>query len=310
MAVPEPSAAGTAPERHAPLDPRVLGRVAGLRLRVARIVEGFITGMHQSPYHGFSIEFAQHRAYTPGDDLRYVDWKVFGKTDRFFIKEYEEETNLAATILMDASESMRYASGAMSKFDYGACIAASLAHILLHQQDAVSLVLFDDKVLAETPSTTGYGMLRNIVDVLEGAPLNGATKVDAVFARLLAGLRRRGVVIIVSDLFVAPAALEEALRAVAGRGHTVYLFHVIDRQEQAFDFDRPTLFRGLEGAGDLLVDPRAVRAAYRAAFGAFLDQVRRTAIRNRIHYHLMDTSLPLDVALSSVLVRHAGRRRA
>lgn len=292
-----------------PLDPGVLARIAGLQFRVQTIVEGYITGLHRSPYHGFSVEFAQHRQYTPGDDIRYIDWKVFGKTDRFFIKEYEEETNMRVSILLDCSESMRYGRTGLTKYEYGSCIAATLAYLLLNQQDSVGVMLFDNAVRAEVHPSTNPGMLRNIVRLLETTGPSNTTKIGELFSRVLATIKRRGLIVLISDFFVDREALATALRHFAARGHAVFMFHVMDYDELQFPFDRLTLFKGLEGAGDVLLNPRAVREPYLAAVEHYLKDIRLTAVQHGVHYHLLDTSQPLDVALSAILTTHGGRRR-
>jgi len=292
-----------------PLDPQVLAKVSGLKFRVKKIVEGFIAGLHRSPYHGFSVEFAQHRQYNPGDDIRYIDWKVFGRSDRFFIKEYEEETNMTATVLVDCSESMDYSSGSLSKYDYGACIAGTLAYLLLNQQDSVGITLFDNSVRTEVAPSTNPGILKNIIDVLEQTQPQGETKIKGVFLKLLSTLKRNGVVVLISDFFVDPEALDTALKHFSSRGHTVFLFHVLDKAELEFPFDNLTLFRGLEHEGDLMLDPNTVKKAYVREMKAFLRDLRKTAIQKGVHYYLMDTSKPLGIALSSILSTHGGRRK-
>lgn len=293
-----------------PLDPHVLAKVSGLKFRVKKIVEGFIAGLHKSPYHGFSVEFAQHRQYNPGDDIRYIDWKVFGRSDRFFIKEYEEETNMTASVLVDCSESMNYSSGGLSKYDYGACIAGTLAYLLLNQQDSVGITLFDSSVRTEIHPSTNPGILKNIMDVLEQAQPRGETKIEGVFLKLLSSLKRNGVVILVSDFFVDPESLDTALKHFSSRGHTVFLFHVLDRAELEFPFNSLTLFRGMENEEDLMLDPNTVKKAYLNEIEAFLRDLRKTAVQKGVYYYLMDTSKPLGIVLSSILSIHGGRRKA
>lgn len=293
-----------------PLDPQVLANVSGLAFRVKKIVEGFITGLHKSPYHGFSVEFAQHRQYSPGDDIRYIDWKVFGKSDRFFIKEYEEETNMTVNILVDCSESMKYSSAGMSKYDYGACIAGTLSYLLLNQQDSVGITLFDNRIRREIPPTANAGILKNMIEVLEDTSIQGETRINEVFLKVLSSIKRRGLVIFISDFFVDMEALNSALKHFSSRGHTVFLFHVMDSAELEFPFDSLTLFHGLENEEDLLLNPNSIKKSYLQEVGDFLGFLKRTAMQKGIYYYLMDTSRPLGIALSSILSIHGGRRKA
>ncbi len=293
-----------------PLDPEVLSRISGLQLRVNRIVEGFITGLHKSPYHGFSVEFAQHRQYNPGDDIRYIDWKVFGKTDRFFIKEYEEETNMRVSVMVDCSESMKFSSGGLSKYEYGSCIAATLSYILLAQQDSVGMTLFDSRVRGELSPSTSPGAMKNIIRILEDNPPEGESRIEEVFLKVLADIKRRGMVIIISDLFVDPEAVAQAFKQLASRGHAVLVFHVLDRAELEFDFDLMTLFKGLENKGDILLNPHAVRKAYLNELDSYMESIKRSAILSKVNYFPVDTSKPLDVMLSSVLAALGGGKRS
>src|SRR5690606_4894871 len=226
-----------------------------LELRARLVVEGFVTGMHKSPYRGFSVEFAQHREYVPGDDIRYVDWKIFAKSDRVYIKEFEEETNLRAHLFLDQSESMAYGGeGAMTKFDYAATALAALAYLIQQQSDAVGLTLFDEKVVRQVPASNTRANLGNIYASLAEAKPSAKTKVGVVLRELARELRRRGMVLVFSDLFDDPAQVLAGLRALAQRGHDVVVFHVLDRDEVEFPFERMTMFEGLEQMPELLVD--------------------------------------------------------
>jgi uncharacterized protein (DUF58 family) len=293
------------------LDPRVLNKVGKLELRARLVVEGFVTGMHKSPYRGFSVEFAQHREYVPGDDLRYLDWKIFGKSDRFVIKQFEEETNLRAHLFLDQSESMNYAhDGGMSKFDYAATAVASLAFLIQQQADAVGLTLFDEKVVRQVPPSNTRANLGNIFLNLEQAKArNEKTKIGAVLHELASHLRQRGMVLIFSDLFDAPEEVLKGLREIAQRGHDVVVFHVLDKDEVEFPFERMTLFLGLEKMPELLVDPRSLRDAYLAEIEGFQDQIKKGCLRNRIDYVRVVDSMPLDVVLTSYLTARAARAK-
>ena len=293
------------------LDPRVLDKVARLELRARLVVEGFVTGMHKSPYRGFSVEFAQHREYVPGDDLRHLDWKIFGKADRFVIKQYEEETNLRAHLFLDQSESMNYAhDGGMSKFDYAATACAALAYMVQQQADAVGLTLFDESIVNQVPPSNTRANLANVFGALEGAKAREQkTKVGGVLRELATQLRQRGLVIIFSDLFDEPEEVLRGLRELRGRNHDIIVFHVLDRDEVEFPFERMTLFEGLEQMPELLCDPRSLREAYVEEIEGFADEVRRGCLAQRIDYVRVQNDTPLDVVLTSYLSSRAARAK-
>jgi uncharacterized protein (DUF58 family) len=293
------------------LDPRVLNKVGRLELRARLVVEGFVTGMHKSPHRGFSVEFAQHREYVQGDDLRHLDWKIFGKADRFVIKQYEEETNLRAHLFLDQSESMNYAhDGGMSKFDYAATACASLAYLIQQQADAVGLTLFDDKVARQVPPSNTRAGLGNLFAALEQAKVRQQqTKVGAVLHELAGQLKQRGMVLVFSDLFDQPEQVLKGLREIAGRGHDIVVFHVLDRDEVDFPFERMTLFQGLERLPELLCDPKSLRDAYLAEIEGFAAAIRKGCLAQRIDYVRIVDHQPLDVVLTSYLSARAARRK-
>jgi len=273
------------------------------------VVEGYVSGVHRSPYHGFSIEFAQHREYAPGDDLRHVDWKVFGRTDKFHLKQYEDETNLISYLVLDASESMRYQGpdAPMSKLEYAQCVAASLAWLILQQQDAVSLVTFDSQVRSIVSENSNPSHLRQILKVLESVDPREKTATGPIFHELAERLRRRGVVLILSDLFDDVPSMLAGLKHFRHRRHDVVIFHVLDPAELEFPFHRPTLFRGLEQLPDVLTDPRSLRRAYLEEFTRFRHEVRRGCRSYQMDYQTMRTDQSLDVALSSYLASRMAR---
>ena len=293
------------------LDPKVLNKVARLELRARLVVEGFVNGMHQSPYRGFSVEFAQHREYVPGDDLRYLDWKIFGKSDRFVIKQFEEETNLRAHLFLDQSESMNYAhDGGMAKFDYAATGIASLAYLIQQQADAVGLTMFDEKVCKQLPPSNTRANLGNIFQSLEQAKArNQKTRIGGVLHDLASQLRQRGMVMIFSDLFDKPEDVLKGLREIAQRGHDVVVFHILDRDEVEFPFERMTLFLGMEQMPELLVDPKSLRDAYLAEIQGFQEQIKKGCLQHRIDYVRVVNSTPLDVVLTSYLTARAARKK-
>jgi len=293
------------------LDPRVLNKVGRLELRARLVVEGFVTGMHKSPYRGFSVEFAQHREYVPGDDLRHLDWKIFGKADRFVIKQYEEETNLRAHLFLDQSESMNYGhDGGMSKFDYAATATASLAFLIQQQADAVGLTLFDEKVCKQIPPSNTRASLGNLFGALEQAKARQQkTRIAAVLHDLASQLRQRGMVMIFSDLFDRPEDIIKGLREIKSRGHDVVVFHVLDRDEVEFPFERMTLFQGMEQLPELLCDPKSLRDAYLAEIEAHGEALRKGCLAQRVDYVRVQNNQPLDVVLTSYLSARTARAK-
>lgn len=297
-------------EKKSYLDAKTLDRVKRLDVKARLVVEGFINGQHRSPYNGFAVEFATHREYTPGDDLRHIDWKVWSKTDRLYIKEYEEETNLKCTILLDASKSMKYGEGT-SKYDYGATAAASLAYLLQQQQDAVGLVTFTTKVKKNLPASSHPNHLKLMFHEMEQTQPDEQTDIAQVFPELARQIRRRGMVVLVSDLFLPIPTLAESLKQFRLRKHEVILFHVMHNDELTFPFQENTLFRGLEMAVQLHTEPRALRKAYLESVNRFLEEVRKTCATAGVDYVLMNTKEPLDAALAGYLsFRQKVRRTA
>jgi len=291
------------------LDPQTLARLQGLELRARTIVEGYVSGVHRSPFHGFSVEFAEHREYVQGDDLRYVDWKVFGKTDKYYLKQYEEETNLVSYLLLDISESMRYKSSeaALSKLEYAQCIAASLAYLVLQQQDSVGLATFDNELRALVRSSSNPSHLKQLLHVMEESSPERKTASGPIFHDLAERLKKRGIVVVLSDLFDDVPTMMAGLKHFRHRRHEVVIFHILDPAELDFPFRRTTLFKGLEALPEVLTDPRSLRKAYLAEFGKFLHAVKSGCRTHRLDYVLMRTDQPLDLALSSYLASRLTR---
>ena len=292
------------------IDPGIISRVSKIDLRARMVVEGYVSGLHRSPYKGFSVEFAEHREYVAGDDLRYLDWKVFGKSDRYYIKQYEEETNLVCHLVLDVSESMAFTTGEITKHDYALTVAAALAYLVVKQHDAVGLVLFDDTVRKVVQPGSHRGQLRRVFSLLEEAEPKGETSVGRVLARVAERVRRRGLVVLISDLVGDVGELLTGLRRIRSRGHDVVVFHVLDPAERTFPFERMTLFEGLENHPDLLADPKSLRAGYLKALEEFMAKLRAGCLGERIDLVEMETSTPLDVALSSYLAKRAAQARA
>jgi uncharacterized protein (DUF58 family) len=295
--------------------PEVLSRITRLELRARHVVEGFVSGMHRSPYKGFSVEFANHRPYVPGDDVRHIDWRVYAKTDRFFIKEYEEETNLRTHLLVDCSESMAYpehgGDGRMTKWAYATTAAACLAYLLHRQQDGVGLVLFDDEVRAQLPVSASRAALLDLTSALERTDPKGRTDVKRVFAPLAARWPRRGMVVILSDLLVNLDDLLEMFHRFRYGAHDVLVLHVMDADELEFPFTDRTLFEGMEQTDlEVLTDPQALRGSYLAALGEFLQKVRAACLNHGIDYSLLSTADGLDVTLTRFLAARMRLQRA
>ncbi|MEI6240848.1 MAG: DUF58 domain-containing protein [Planctomycetia bacterium] len=287
------------------LHPEAIARIARLELRARAVVEGVLAGLHKSPYKGQSVEFLQHREYVRGDDLRRVDWKVWGRQDRLSVKEFEEETNLRLALLVDASASMDYGSGPLSKYDCAATLAASLAWLALSHGDAAGCAVFDDRVRASVPARTKRSQLTSVVEVLETPRGGRGTAFLPVLRSLAETLPRRGLVVIVSDLLGDRDGVFQGLQMLRKRGHDLVLLHVMDEDELEFPFDGPTRFEGLEVPDHIACNPRALRAGYLAALADFLADARRRAATARCDYSLVRTGEPLDAALVKFLSRRA-----
>lgn len=293
------------------LDPAVLARLEGLQLRAARIVEGYVSGLHRSPYQGFSVEFAEHREYAPGDDLRYVDWKVFGKTDKVYLKQYEEETNLIAYLVLDTSESMLYQSEAapLSKLEYAQCSAAALAYLVIRQQDSAGLVTFDDAVRQFVRPSSSASHLAQLVGVMEQTDAVRKTRTGPIFHELAERFTRRGIVFILSDLFDNTEAMLAGLKHFRHRRHDVVVLHTLDPAELDFPFQHATMFHGMEAMGDLLVEPAQLRRAYQQEIQRFTSQVRAGCLAQGADYVQVRTDQPLDNVLNTYLAQRRRRIR-
>jgi uncharacterized protein (DUF58 family) len=297
------------------LRPEVLSKITRLELRARRVVEGFVSGRHKSSYRGFSVEFAEHREYTPGDDTRHIDWRVFARADRYYIKQYEEETNLRTHLLLDGSKSMAYpehpGEDRMTKWDYAATVAASLAYLLVHQQDAAGLTLFDRQVRVSMPPASSHAHLDGLVNLIAEHRPGGETNVGAMLHELADEIRHRGLIVLISDLLTDADELIGGLQHLRHGRHELIVFQVLDHDELVFPFRDNTLFEGLEQADlQLLTDPQTLRKTYLEAVGQFTRRLRAACANLLIDYVLLDTHQPLDVALTSYLAMRAGRRKA
>lgn len=288
------------------LHPDAVKRISRLELRARHIVEGFLSGMHRSPYFGQSVEFLQHREYVPGDDLRRVDWKVWAKQDRLYVKQFEEDTNVRSTVLVDISASMQYGSGPLNKYEYGCTIAATLAYLLLRQQDSVGCVSFDEDIRIKVPSLSKRNHINSIVQALASDSPKDKTDLYSIFRQVAETYPRRGMMIVISDLLGDRDGLVKGLKLLRQRGHDVMVFHVMDDDELDFPFSGPTRFDGLELPDHLNCNPRALRKGYLEALDRFLDHVRRSCAQNTIDYALIRTSQPLDAVLAAYLSNRLG----
>lgn len=291
------------------LHPEAIRRIASMELRARNIVEGFLSGMHRSPYFGQSVEFVQHRQYVPGDDLRHIDWKVWGRQDRLYIKQYEEDTNLRCTLLLDASESMLYGRGALNKFDYAATIAACLAYLTLRQQDSVGLTVFDQKIRTRLPWRSSRSHLQSIFKALQVAKPKEKTDLTQVFREVNETYPKRSLMVIASDFLGGEESTLKGLTSLKRSGHDILVFHIMDDDELDFPFNDPTRFEGLEGADNLTCNPRALRDGYLESLQRFLDRVRRACASAQIDYQLIRTSKHIDATLTAYLAARMAHMR-
>lgn len=291
------------------LDPEILSKIGRLDLKAKYVVEGFISGMHKSPFKGFSVEFAQHRGYVPGDDLKHLDWVAYAKAERYYIKQYEAETNLVATVLLDASESMAYgspkASNRLTKLEYGKLLTAALAYLVLEQSDAVAVGIFDETIKDFVERSTRKLHLHRICKALEAISPEKKTGVGTVLHTFAERIRRRGVIVLISDLFDSVENIMAGVQHLRHGGHEVVVLHVMDDDELNFPFEGMVQFKGLEIAQQVLCHPRELKKAYLDEVNRFLTQVRVACQRSNVDYALINTSMPVDVALSAYLASRA-----
>jgi uncharacterized protein (DUF58 family) len=295
------------PQRY--LDPAILARVGFSPLLARVVVEGFLSGLHKSPFHGFSVEFAEHREYVPGDDLRYLDWALYARTDHYYIKRFEEETNLRCTIVLDCSASMGYGTGALTKWDYACFLATCLAYLMVRQQDAVGLALFGAGPGLFVPPRARRSHLRQLMATMARQAPAGRTDVPGSLRGVVRKLKRRGMVVLISDLIDDPAETLKAIRLLSGHRHDVLVFHVQDAAELEFSFESAALFRDMETGEEMEIDPRSLRAAYLQQMDELCAFYRKGLAELGIGYQLINTRVPYDQALSAYLRRRARTRR-
>jgi uncharacterized protein (DUF58 family) len=283
------------------LDPAVLARIDDLSLVARTVVDGFINGLHRSPYLGRSMDFAEHRAYMPGDDIRRIDWRVYGRSDRFFVKEFEADTNANFTVILDVSRSMDYQSGGLSKLDYGRYLAACLAYFSRQQRDRVGFVAFDSDIRVLIPPSAKH--LELILHAIDNLTPGGVGSLVEPLFKIAEGVRRRSILLLISDLYEEPARVVRAAGRLKGKGNDVIVFQVLDPAEISFPFQEPADFRDLETGERLSVKPAELAERYRAAMRHHLAELNRSLLESRIDYCLFDTSQPLDFALFEYLSR-------
>jgi uncharacterized protein (DUF58 family) len=295
--------APTARERQF-LDPAVVARLGTLELKARTIVEGFLSGLHRSPFKGFSVEFAEYRQYLPGDDLSTIDWKVYARSDRHYVKKFEEETNLDCHVMLDLSGSMGYGTR-ITKFEYAQCLAASLGYLMNRQRDAIGLTAFDEQIVTMLPASARPGHLRALLVTLDRLRLGQKTNVSKPLHQLADSLTKRGMVVLISDLLDEPERVIRGLKHFQYRGTDVIVFHVLDPDETGFPFERATRFEDLETAEEVMAVPTVVREHYLKTIGGLIDRYKRELGAAGIDYHLLSTSEPLELALMAYLSTRA-----
>jgi uncharacterized protein (DUF58 family) len=301
------------------VDPATLMRIKNLQMRARTVVEGFFAGIHRSPYHGFSVEFSEYRAYTPGDDPRYLDWKLLARTDRYCVKRFEDETNLLCYLVVDMSRSMGYGSGSYTKSDYARTLAASLAYFLFTQRDAVGLLTFDEQVTDFLPPRHRPGHLRRLIGLLDRQTAGSSTNIARPLEQIAESVRKRGLVVLISDLLAPVDSLRPKLGYLRSRGHDVVVLRTLDPAEIDFPFASPGMFHDVESGRDLYIDPQVARAEYQRRFRDHEAELKRGCVDLGIDFAQFTIDRPLELALFDLLqarlrrgrrhVRHAPRRR-
>lgn len=290
------------------LKPDVIRQIARLDLRAQFIVRGFFQGLHQSPFHGFSVEFSEHRKYTPGDDPQHIDWLVYAKTDKYYVKKFEAETNLTGYLVMDLSRSMGYTfRQGLTKFEYGICLAAALCYLMIHQQDPVGLITFDERIRDSLPPRSKRTQFGNVLSLLSKLKPEGKTEIAKSLTQIAAMLRHAGLIMVFSDLLAEPEPVLRALRQLRHGGHDVILFHILDEAEVWFPFEGVVEFEEPESKDRLRIDADGFKAEYREEIEAFRDMYRRECFQSAIDYVPLDTSMQFDKALMEYLISRKAR---
>lgn len=292
------------------IDPQTLMRIKSLEVRARVVVEGFFKGIHKSPFHGFSVEFSEYREYSPGDDPRYLDWRLFARSDRYYVKRFEDETNLRCHLVLDTSRSMGYGTIGYSKIEYARTAAATIAYFLATQRDAVGLITFEDRVTEYLPARYRPGHLRRILAVLEREPTGRATDLAAPIEEIAATVRKRGLIVLMSDLLADASTLKTRLGYLRSRGHDVVVLRILDPAEVGFSFATPAMFRDVESGRELYIDPEQARAEYRRRFDAHAAEVQRACVDLGIEFEPITTDRPLELVLFDLLRARMRRGRS
>ena len=285
------------------LSPEIISRLNNLSLKARFEVEGFIVGLHKSPYHGFSVEFSEHRAFGAGDEIRHIDWKLWCKTDRYYVKQFEEETNLKSYLLIDQSLSMNYKSKKVSKLEYAQLLAASLGYLMLKQQDAVGLTLFDDQIRVNIPAKSKRSHLNVLFSQMENISAGPETHMAPIFHQMAEIIKKRGLIILISDLFDSQEEVLSGLQHFRYKGHEVVVFHILDPQELKLDFPQRTRFRDMESGEEMITEPWHIQAYYQRSMEKFCNYYKIQCRKNNIDYVRLTTDAPLDLALSEYLLK-------
>ena len=288
------------------LNPSIVSKLNSLELKARLVVEGFMVGLHKSPYHGFSVEFTEHRPYMQGDSLKDIDWKVYGKTDRFFIKQYEEETNLRSYILLDSSKSMQYSSGKnISKLEYGITLVAALSYLMVKQKDAVGLTVYSDEIKTYYPPKSTKAYLQEILKSLSVLEASSKTNTSACLNSIAEKIKRRGLVIIISDLFDDVNSILSALKHFRYQKNEVIVFQLLDPMERSFSFGADAVFKDLETEEEMTTRPYQIQKAYQQSMKEFVDTIKKECLNSNIEYNLIDSSIPFDKALFSYIQKRS-----
>ena len=287
------------------LNPSVINKIDNLSLRAKLVVEGFIIGMHKSPYHGFSVEFSEHRPYGFGDEIKYIDWKLWGKTDRFYIKQFEEETNLSCHLILDKSLSMDFGSDDLTKFQYSKSISAALSYLMIKQQDAVGLTTFDEKINTIIKPKSKASHLNLLLKTMHNSSTGGETNISNLLHGLAESINKKGLIILISDLLDDEHKVMESLRHFRYKGHEIIVFHIVDPKEKDLDYNQNINFIDLESNYNIIADSRLVKENYNKAFQKFSDYYKNECLRDKIDYNLVSTSDSLDKTLLKYLIKRS-----
>ena len=285
------------------LSPDIISNIGSLSLKARLLVEGLIVGMHKSPYHGFSVEFSEHRSYNRGDEIRKIDWKIWGKTNKYFVKEYEEETNLLTHIILDQSNSMSYTSKNITKLEYAKVLSASLAYLMLKQQDGVGLTLFDSKIQASIEPKSKSNHIKSLFSIMEGIIPGPDTNIGDILHISAESIKKRGLIIIISDFLDDIQSIVSGIKHYRYKGHEVILFHILDKQELQLNFNERTQFIDLETKEIITTDPWHIRKDYRQGIQKFCDELKNNCRKNKVDYNLLCTNQPIEIALFDYLLK-------